>query len=133
MVTINNDNNSDSEVASVIDNIKLLIDRYNQKKIQRKYAKTKLILYAKTAGFKNNIYRKQAWDLIIDTPSYDYSIDQNLIESHEYYGQIKMDVIRTLKRFPPNYSDSERSDLQDELILIITKVLLKHEELHYYQ
>ncbi|CAF3462438.1 unnamed protein product [Rotaria socialis] len=133
MVTINNDNNYDSEVSSVIDNIKLLIDRYNQKKIQRKYVKRKLIFYAQTSGFKNNVYRKQAWDLIVDTPSYDYSIDQNLIESHQYYEQIKMDVIRTLKRFPPDYSDSERSDLQDDLILIITKVLLKHEELHYYQ
>ncbi|CAF3556875.1 unnamed protein product [Rotaria sordida] len=133
MVTINNDDNYENENILVIDKIKLLFDRYNQKKIKQKYLKRKLTSYAKTSGFINNIYRKQAWNLLVHTSSDEYTTDINQIESHQYYEQIKLDVIRTLKRFPPNYSDSERSELQDELILIITKILIKHEELHYYQ
>ncbi|CAF1015674.1 unnamed protein product [Rotaria sordida] len=133
MVTINNDDNYENENILVIDKIKLLFDRYNQKKIKQKYLKRKLTSYAKISGFINNIYRKQAWNLLVHTSSDEYTTDINQIESHQYYEQIKLDVIRTLKRFPPNYSDSERSELQDELILIITKILIKHEELHYYQ
>ncbi|CAF1121496.1 unnamed protein product [Rotaria sp. Silwood1] len=133
MVTINNDDNSDNENVLTIDKIKSLFDRYNQKTIKQKNVKKKLISYAKTSGFINNIYRKQAWTLLVRTSPDEYSTDNDQIQSHQYYEQIKMDVIRTLKRFPPNYSDSERSQLQDELILIITKILIKHEELHYYQ
>lgn len=73
MVTINNDNNSENEDILTVDRIKLLIDRYNQKKIKPKYLRTKLISYAKTSGFINNIYRKQAWHLIADAPCYEYS------------------------------------------------------------
>ncbi|CAF3208224.1 unnamed protein product [Rotaria sp. Silwood2] len=133
MVTVNNDDNSENESVLVIDKITSLFDRYHGKTIKEKYVKKKLIFYARTSGFINNIYRKQAWDLLVHTSPEEYSTDKNQIESHQYYDQIKMDVIRTLKRFPPNYSDSERSLLQDELILIITKILIKHEELHYYQ
>ena len=32
----------------------------------------------------------------------DRFLDKNQIESHRYYGQVRMDVERTLKRFPPS-------------------------------
>lgn len=61
-----------------------------------------------------------------------------------------MDVERTLKRFPPSkhrakprsfvlidlpedYSDADRIQLQEELIIIVVKMLIKHEHLNYYQ
>ena len=30
-----------------------------------------------------------------------FFLGQKQIESHQYYNQVKMDVVRTLKRFPP--------------------------------
>ena len=61
-----------------------------------------------------------------------------------------MDVERTLKRFPPSeffanmnfgivlfpledYSDSDRIALQEELIVVIVKILRKQDHLNYYQ
>jgi hypothetical protein len=62
-----------------------------------------------------------------------------------------MDVERTLKRFPPSkkktlsemilynllffkdYAHSDRIELQEELIIIIIKLLRKHDHLNYYQ
>lgn len=35
--------------------------------------------------------------------------------------------------FFEDYSDADRHDLQDELILLITRILIHHQELHYYQ
>lgn len=76
-------------------------------------------------------------------------LDKDQIESHRYYGQVRMDVERTLKRFPPSrnfwnennfivfffkdYSYSERIELQEELIVAIVKILIKHDYLNYYQ
>ena len=61
-----------------------------------------------------------------------------------------MDVERTLKRFPPSeffakihlgiglfsiedYSDSDRIALQEELIVVIVKILRQQDHLNYYQ
>ncbi|UJR30127.1 hypothetical protein I4U23_017668 [Adineta vaga] len=125
MGTINNENN-----PLIIDQLKTLFDRHLKKNELEK----KLISYAKKTGFINNIYRKQAWKVLINSSDNEhYSSDKKQLESHQYFEQTKLDVIRTLKRFPPNYTESERSELQDELIVIITKILVKHPELHYYQ
>lgn len=35
--------------------------------------------------------------------------------------------------FPEDYSDVERIQLQEELIIIVMKMLIKHENLYYYQ
>ncbi len=63
MVTINSDDNSQNENFLIIDQIKSLIDNSKQKDV-----KNQLISYAKSSGFINNIYRKQAWSLLIDHP-----------------------------------------------------------------
>ncbi|CAF5226451.1 unnamed protein product, partial [Rotaria magnacalcarata] len=110
----------------------------------------KLIKCAKITGLINELYRKQIWPLILNAPSYCtveydnnnklyfcpidyYSADKEQIQSHRYYGQVRMDVERTLKRFPPNYSDSDRIELQEELIVVVIKMLIKHDYLNYYQ
>jgi hypothetical protein len=119
-------------------------------KFLKKNNKQKLIKYAKVSGLVNIGLRKQIWPLFINTPSYCpvefdeknkvffcpidyYAADKNQIESHRYYGQVRMDVERTLKRFPPNYSHSDRIELQEELIIVIVKILIKHDYLNYYQ
>ncbi|CAF1129133.1 unnamed protein product [Adineta ricciae] len=110
----------------------------------------KLQKYAKMNGLISESYRQQIWPLLIHFPTYCpvefdqvnrkyscpidyYAADKNQIESHRYYGQVRMDVERTLKRFPPNYSESDRIELQEELIVIIVKMLIKHDYLNYYQ
>lgn len=78
------------------------------------------------------------------------------VESHRYYNQITLDVVRTLKRFPPRkysffsiidfvnsflssiyteISSDLREKLQKQLIDIICKILIKNKNhsLHYYQ
>jgi hypothetical protein len=67
MLTINNDEN-----ILIIDQIKLLIDHFNQKKITEKYPKNKLIFYAKSHGFINNTCRKSAWSLLINSSTDEY-------------------------------------------------------------
>jgi hypothetical protein len=37
-------------------------------------------------------------------------LDKNQIESHRYYGQVRMDVERTLKRFPPSKKQTISND-----------------------
>ncbi|CAF0923151.1 unnamed protein product [Rotaria sordida] len=120
------------------------------KELLNKKNKRQLIKYAKKTGLINILYRKQIWPLVIRPPSYCtieydnnnklyfcpinyYAADKNQIESHRYYGQVRMDVERTLKRFPPNYSDSARIELQEELIITVIKMLIKHDYLNYYQ
>ena len=58
---------------------------------------------------------------------------QEELKKNRYFNQVTLDVVRTLKRFPPEISDQLRSKLQDELIDLICKILVKHNNLHYYQ
>ena len=58
MGTINNENN-----PLIIDQLKTLFERHLKKNELEK----KLISYAKKTGFINNIYRKQAWKVLINS------------------------------------------------------------------
>ncbi|CAF3234202.1 unnamed protein product [Rotaria socialis] len=131
----------------------LIISKTKPQRIEKflnRRNKRKLIKCAKITGLINELYRKQIWPLILNSPSYCtveydnnkklyfcpidyYSADKEQIESHRYYGQVRMDVERTLKRFPPNYSDSGRIELQEKLIVVVIKMLIKHDYLNYYQ
>ena len=73
MVTKNTDDKFDNKTILFIDEIKFLIENYNNKKIKYKSVKNKLTFYAKSSGFINNLYRKQAWNLLINSTSDDYS------------------------------------------------------------
>jgi hypothetical protein len=59
-------------------------------------------------------------------------LDNNQIESHRFYGQVRMDVERTLKRFPP----SRKKKLLKEFfiylfIFLLLKIILIRIELNY--
>ena len=73
MVTVNNENNSTDDNYLIIDQIKLLIDRYNNKQIKQQDIQNKLTFYAKKSGFINNTFRKQAWKLLINSSNDHYS------------------------------------------------------------
>lgn len=55
------------------------------------------------------------------------------IKSNSYFNQVTLDVVRTLKRFPPEISDRLRTKLQKQLIDLICKILIRYDHLHYYQ
>ncbi|CAF0712881.1 unnamed protein product [Brachionus calyciflorus] len=99
-------------------------------------------------GFVSKNFRRKAWPILIlhkikSLGSPDLimnsfiSIYENMTESqiknNKYYNQVTLDVVRTLKRFPPEISDKLRLKLQDQLIDLICKILIKHDNLHYYQ
>ena len=96
-------------------------------KFLKKNNRQKLIKYAKLSGLVKVGLRKQIWPLFINAPSYCpvefeeknklfvcpidyYAASKDQIESHRFYGQVRMDVERTLKRFPP--SKYQKNDLK---------------------
>ncbi len=70
---------------------------------------------------------------LIQKPNDIFYSAQEQIKSSKYFNQVTLDVIRTLKRFPPEISENLRFKLQNELIDLIMRILVKHKNLHYYQ
>lgn len=56
-----------------------------------------------------------------------------LAKSHKDFGQVEMDVKRTLSRFPPNIADEKRIQLQERLTPLICRLLCKDHAWSYYQ
>ncbi|XP_059400091.1 TBC1 domain family member 20-like [Carassius carassius] len=54
-------------------------------------------------------------------------------DNNKDFNQVLLDVQRSLRRFPPGMPDEQREGLQEELIDIILRVLVKNPQLHYYQ
>jgi len=52
---------------------------------------------------------------------------------HPEWGQVELDVHRTLARFPPNISVPERRQLQGDLTPMIVELLHSDASFHYYQ
>ncbi|CAG2208229.1 GYP8 [Mytilus edulis] len=86
-------------------------------------------------GLVNNDIRSKVWPKLLEADISDISPkpESSVLEGHRDYNQVVMDVNRTLKRFPPGMDDDVRLALQDQLIDLIMRVLVNHEELHYYQ
>lgn len=139
--SLSDDENLSNSHKTQIDQIEQILSTKN---------KEKLVRFAKSSGFADIRYRKEIWPRIIDAPrccpvEFDssrnqfvvtnkfYAAEQTQIESHRFYGQVRIDVERTIKRFPPNYSDAQRLDLQEKLIVVIMKTLIKQDSLNYYQ
>uniref|UniRef100_F1L776 TBC1 domain family member 20 n=1 Tax=Ascaris suum TaxID=6253 RepID=F1L776_ASCSU len=55
------------------------------------------------------------------------------LKGHGEWNQVEMDVHRTLARFPPNISESQRSLLQEELTPLIVRILWCCPRFRYYQ
>ncbi|KAK3921004.1 TBC1 domain family member 20 [Frankliniella fusca] len=86
-------------------------------------------------GLINDSLRREAWPrmlgldptLEVDAPSLED------LKSHPEYGQVVLDVNRSLKRFPPDIPKDQRETLQDKLTRLIMYVISKHPHLRYYQ
>lgn len=79
--------------------------------------------------------RRQVWPRLV-------GVDPNCVEpapnleelkAHPEYNQVILDVNRSLKRFPPGIPYEQRIALQDQLTVLILRVIIKYPNLRYYQ
>ncbi|XP_041376061.1 TBC1 domain family member 20-like isoform X2 [Gigantopelta aegis] len=86
-------------------------------------------------GLLSNELRLKAWPKLLAVNVSDISPKPSSedLQAHRDYSQVVMDVNRSLKRFPPGMQDDQRMALQDQLVDVIMRVLVKNPELHYYQ
>ncbi|XP_013395671.1 TBC1 domain family member 20 isoform X2 [Lingula anatina] len=84
-------------------------------------------------GLINDELRRQCWPKLLNVNIYGISKKPENLKEHRDYNQVVLDVARSLKRFPPGMRDEQRLVLQDQLIDVIMRVLVKNPELHYYQ
>ncbi|XP_076254814.1 TBC1 domain family member 20 isoform X2 [Rhynchophorus ferrugineus] len=79
--------------------------------------------------------RYQIWPLLLEVdPSTDEKIPSlEELADHPEYQQVILDVNRSLKRFPPGIPYEQRVALQDQLAVLILRVILKYPHLRYYQ
>ncbi|XP_042567644.1 TBC1 domain family member 20-like isoform X3 [Cyprinus carpio] len=86
-------------------------------------------------GLLSDEIRRQVWPRLLNVsveniPEQLEPVDR---DNNKDFSQVLLDVQRSLRRFPPGMPDEQREGLQEELIDIILRVLVKNPQLHYYQ
>ncbi|XP_055592436.1 TBC1 domain family member 20 [Uranotaenia lowii] len=94
----------------------------------RKFAKSEY-------GLINDDLRRKVWPLLVgvDPNQVDPAPSLEELNSHPEYNQVVLDVNRSLKRFPPGIPYEQRVALQDQLTVLILRVIIKYPHLKYYQ
>ena len=79
--------------------------------------------------------RRNVWPLLlgVDVSQCDPVPTLDELSKHPEYNQVVLDVNRKLKRFPPGIPLQQRLALQDQLTIIILRVISKYPHLSYYQ
>ncbi len=79
--------------------------------------------------------RRSVWPLLlgVDATQCERVPSLEELSSHSEYNQVVLDVNRSLKRFPPGIPLQQRLALQDQLTIIILRVISKYPHLSYYQ
>lgn len=79
--------------------------------------------------------KKKVWPLLvgIDPNSIEPAPTLDQLKTHPEYNQVILDVNRSLKRFPPGIPYEQRIALQDQLTVLILRVIMKYPHLKYYQ
>ncbi|CAK1544295.1 unnamed protein product [Leptosia nina] len=87
------------------------------------------------AGLISDEYRKVIWPLLVGVTLEELTDPPSLDElsTHPEYNQVVLDVNRSLKRFPPGIPYEQRVALQDQLTVLILRVIIKYPHLKYYQ
>lgn len=80
-------------------------------------------------------YRKKIWPLLVGVTEDEMTEPPSLDElsTHTEYNQVVLDVNRSLKRFPPGIPYEQRVALQDQLTVLILRVIINYPHLKYYQ
>ncbi|XP_047544096.1 TBC1 domain family member 20 [Vanessa atalanta] len=87
------------------------------------------------AGLISDEYRRKIWPLLVGVTQEEMTEPPSLDElsTHPEYNQVVLDVNRSLKRFPPGIPYEQRVALQDQLTVLILRVIMKYPHLKYYQ
>ncbi|XP_075992774.1 TBC1 domain family member 20 isoform X1 [Anticarsia gemmatalis] len=86
-------------------------------------------------GLISDDYRRKIWPLLVGVTQAEMTEPPSLDElsTHIEYNQVVLDVNRSLKRFPPGIPYEQRVALQDQLTVLILRVIMKYPHLKYYQ
>ncbi|KAH8284394.1 hypothetical protein KR054_001481, partial [Drosophila jambulina] len=86
-------------------------------------------------GLVNDNIRRVIWPQLagVDVNSLERAPSLNALQNHPEYNQVLLDVNRSLKRFPPGIPYEQRIALQDQLTVLILRVIKKYPNLRYYQ
>ncbi|XP_044742359.1 TBC1 domain family member 20 isoform X2 [Chrysoperla carnea] len=86
-------------------------------------------------GLIDDDFRKEIWPKLLEIKWDPTEIPPSLEELsvHSEYNQVILDVNRSLKRFPPGIPYEQRVALQDQLTVLILRVIMKYPDLRYYQ
>lgn len=86
-------------------------------------------------GLINDDLRRKVWPLLvgIDPEMVEPAPTLDELKTHPEYNQVILDVNRSLKRFPPGIPYEQRIALQDQLTVLILRVIIKYPHLKYYQ
>ncbi|XP_013109977.1 TBC1 domain family member 20 [Stomoxys calcitrans] len=86
-------------------------------------------------GLVTDELRRSLWPLLVgvDVSTLERAPKLSELQSHPEYNQVVLDVNRSLKRFPPGIPYEQRIALQDQLTVLILRVINKYPYLRYYQ
>ncbi|EDW64529.2 TBC1 domain family member 20 [Drosophila virilis] len=86
-------------------------------------------------GLVNDDLRRILWPQLagVDVKDLERAPTLDELQSHPEYHQVVLDVNRSLKRFPPGIPYEQRIALQDQLTVLILRVIKKYPNLRYYQ
>lgn len=86
-------------------------------------------------GLINDDLRREVWPRLagVDRDNIEPAPKLDELKSHPEYNQVILDVNRSLKRFPPGIPYEQRIALQDQLTVLILRVIIKYPHLRYYQ
>lgn len=88
-----------------------------------------------SCGLVNDDMRRKVWPrlLEVDPNPSERAVLLTELSEHPEYKQVILDVNRSLKRFPPGIPYKQRVALQDQLTVLILRVIMKYPHLRYYQ
>lgn len=86
-------------------------------------------------GLVNDELRRILWPQLagVDVANLERVPTLEELQSHPEYHQVVLDVNRSLKRFPPGIPYEQRIALQDQLTVLILRVINNYPNLRYYQ
>ncbi|CAO1365190.1 unnamed protein product [Diamesa hyperborea] len=110
------------KIEDALDNPETTLDEW------RSFAKSEY-------GLINDDLRKRVWPLLLslDKENNEPAPQLEELSNHPEYNQVVLDVNRSLKRFPPGIPYDQRVALQDQLTVLILRVITKFPHLSYYQ
>ncbi|KAH8404547.1 hypothetical protein KR009_000989, partial [Drosophila setifemur] len=122
---------SDGELRKRLQIEEFIAQRANQDEAAKIVQKLSLSCF----GLVNDNLRRILWPQLagVDVSMLERAPTLYELQNHPEYNQVVLDVNRSLKRFPPGIPYEQRIALQDQLTVLILRVIKKYPNLRYYQ